>query len=292
MEDSFPDLGSLSDAELKELIREAHGGGGEGLLHAAHPARQDRHPARRARQPPAQEARGGRGRDHAAPTSSSSPTSWRAGAGRRRPGDGRPELSGPVAWRRGGASAALPRVRVHQQRRGQLLPEVRRPPARRRAGGRPDHDHLQGRRDRRADSRSTSRRSAGRGWRARDPLRRRAGRGRASRIEGERMTIGRSPDANVFLDDVTVSRNHALLVRRRDGLYIDDLGLAERHLREPAPDRVTQAPERRRAAGRQVQADLPGALSRQWSRATRSAQRPHRAARFGDGRLRRARARR
>ena len=25
-------------------------------------------------------------------------------------------------------------------------------------------------------------------------------------------------------DDVTVSRNHALLVRRRDGLYIDDLG--------------------------------------------------------------------
>ena len=26
------------------------------------------------------------------------------------------------------------------------------------------------------------------------------------------MTIGRSPDADVFLDDVTVSRNHALLV--------------------------------------------------------------------------------
>ena len=36
--------------------------------------------------------------------------------------------------------------------------------------------------------------------------------------------IGRSPDAEVFLDDVTVSRNHALLVRRRDGLYVDDLG--------------------------------------------------------------------
>jgi pSer/pThr/pTyr-binding forkhead associated (FHA) protein len=43
-------------------------------------------------------------------------------------------------------------------------------------------------------------------------------------IEGDRMTIGRSPDASVFLDDVTVSRNHALLVRRRDGLYLDDLG--------------------------------------------------------------------
>ena len=55
----------------------------------------------------------------------------------------------------------------------------------------------------------------------------RSGGGRAGEsfgIEGERMSIGRSPDANVFLDDVTVSRNHALLVRRRDGLYIDDLG--------------------------------------------------------------------
>jgi FHA domain len=55
----------------------------------------------------------------------------------------------------------------------------------------------------------------------------RAGGGRAGEVfglEGERMTIGRSPDAEVFLDDVTVSRNHALLVRRRDGLYVDDLG--------------------------------------------------------------------
>jgi len=55
----------------------------------------------------------------------------------------------------------------------------------------------------------------------------RSGGGRAGEsfaIEGERMTIGRSPDASVFLDDVTVSRNHALLVRRRDGLYLDDLG--------------------------------------------------------------------
>ena len=43
-------------------------------------------------------------------------------------------------------------------------------------------------------------------------------------VAGERMTIGRSPEAEVFLDDVTVSTNHALLVSRRDGLYIDDLG--------------------------------------------------------------------
>jgi pSer/pThr/pTyr-binding forkhead associated (FHA) protein len=55
----------------------------------------------------------------------------------------------------------------------------------------------------------------------------RSGGGRAGEsfvIGEDRMSIGRSPDAGVFLDDVTVSRNHALLVRRRDGLYIDDLG--------------------------------------------------------------------
>jgi pSer/pThr/pTyr-binding forkhead associated (FHA) protein len=55
----------------------------------------------------------------------------------------------------------------------------------------------------------------------------RSGGGRAGEVfnvAGERMTIGRSPEAEIFLDDVTVSRNHALLVRRRDGLYIDDLG--------------------------------------------------------------------
>jgi FHA domain len=55
----------------------------------------------------------------------------------------------------------------------------------------------------------------------------RAGGGRAGEafnVTGERMTIGRSPEAEIFLDDVTVSRNHALLVARRDGLYIDDLG--------------------------------------------------------------------
>ncbi len=55
----------------------------------------------------------------------------------------------------------------------------------------------------------------------------RSGGGRAGEVfgvSGERMAIGRSPDAEVFLDDVTVSRNHAVLVRRRDGLYLDDLG--------------------------------------------------------------------
>ncbi len=48
--------------------------------------------------------------------------------------------------------------------------------------------------------------------------------GESFAIDQDRMSIGRTPDAPIFLDDVTVSRNHALLVRRRDGLYIDDLG--------------------------------------------------------------------
>lgn len=43
-------------------------------------------------------------------------------------------------------------------------------------------------------------------------------------LEGERFTIGRDTDSEVFLDDVTVSRNHAVIVRRGDALYIDDLG--------------------------------------------------------------------
>lgn len=55
----------------------------------------------------------------------------------------------------------------------------------------------------------------------------RSGGGRAGEsfmLEDDKVSVGRTPEAGVFLDDVTVSRNHALLVRRRDGLYIDDLG--------------------------------------------------------------------
>jgi pSer/pThr/pTyr-binding forkhead associated (FHA) protein len=38
------------------------------------------------------------------------------------------------------------------------------------------------------------------------------------------MTIGRRPDSSVFLDDITVSRDHALLVLRGDDWYLDDCG--------------------------------------------------------------------
>ena len=48
--------------------------------------------------------------------------------------------------------------------------------------------------------------------------------GQSFPLEGERLTIGRSPDAEIFLDDVTVSRDHAVLVRRSGVWYLDDSG--------------------------------------------------------------------
>jgi pSer/pThr/pTyr-binding forkhead associated (FHA) protein len=55
----------------------------------------------------------------------------------------------------------------------------------------------------------------------------RAGGGRVGEsfaVDGERMRIGRRPDSEVFLDDVTVSRDHALLIRRGEQWYLDDCG--------------------------------------------------------------------
>jgi hypothetical protein len=55
----------------------------------------------------------------------------------------------------------------------------------------------------------------------------RAGGGRVGEsfaVEGERMSIGRRPDSEVFLDDITVSRDHALLIRRGEAWYLDDCG--------------------------------------------------------------------
>ena len=40
----------------------------------------------------------------------------------------------------------------------------------------------------------------------------------------ERTTIGRSPDCGIFLDDVTVSRKHAVLSQRNGVFMIEDQG--------------------------------------------------------------------
>jgi pSer/pThr/pTyr-binding forkhead associated (FHA) protein len=55
----------------------------------------------------------------------------------------------------------------------------------------------------------------------------RAGGGRAGEsfaLEGDRLTVGRRPDSDVFLDDVTVSRDHAVIVRRGSDYFLDDCG--------------------------------------------------------------------
>ena len=55
----------------------------------------------------------------------------------------------------------------------------------------------------------------------------RAGGGRVGEsfaVDGERMSIGRRPDSEVFLDDITVSRDHALLIHRGEEWYLDDCG--------------------------------------------------------------------
>ena len=55
----------------------------------------------------------------------------------------------------------------------------------------------------------------------------RAGGGRAGEhfaLEQERTTIGRSPDCDIFLDDVTVSRRHAIALKQGDAFVIEDQG--------------------------------------------------------------------
>lgn len=55
----------------------------------------------------------------------------------------------------------------------------------------------------------------------------RSGGGRAGEtypLRSERVTIGRNPDAAIFLDDVTVSRNHAIVTREGGDVVIVDQG--------------------------------------------------------------------
>jgi hypothetical protein len=54
----------------------------------------------------------------------------------------------------------------------------------------------------------------------------RSGGGRAGEmfpLDGE-TTVGRSPDCGIFLDDVTVSRKHAILREREGQFFIEDQG--------------------------------------------------------------------
>jgi FHA domain/zinc-ribbon domain len=55
----------------------------------------------------------------------------------------------------------------------------------------------------------------------------RSGGGRAGEhflLQNERITVGRSPECDIFLDDVTVSRRHALVKQADGGFLIEDQG--------------------------------------------------------------------
>lgn len=43
-------------------------------------------------------------------------------------------------------------------------------------------------------------------------------------LDADRTTTGRSPDADIFLDDVTVSRKHVEFVREGGGFVVRDVG--------------------------------------------------------------------
>ncbi len=48
--------------------------------------------------------------------------------------------------------------------------------------------------------------------------------GETYELTADRVTIGRHPNADIFLDDVTVSRNHAVVEKTGDGFVISDEG--------------------------------------------------------------------
>jgi len=43
-------------------------------------------------------------------------------------------------------------------------------------------------------------------------------------LDAEVTRAGRHPDSDIFLDDITVSRRHAEIIRRSDGFHVIDVG--------------------------------------------------------------------
>lgn len=43
-------------------------------------------------------------------------------------------------------------------------------------------------------------------------------------LDAEVTRAGRHPDSDIFLDDITVSRRHAEIIRRADGFHVADVG--------------------------------------------------------------------
>jgi pSer/pThr/pTyr-binding forkhead associated (FHA) protein len=55
-------------------------------------------------------------------------------------------------------------------------------------------------------------------------VRRGPGAGSRYALEHETTTVGRHPDSDIFLDDITVSRRHAVVTRLDDGYEVKDAG--------------------------------------------------------------------
>ena len=48
--------------------------------------------------------------------------------------------------------------------------------------------------------------------------------GSSFRVENDRTTIGRHPDSDIFLDDITVSRRHVAIEKEGNGYHLRDVG--------------------------------------------------------------------
>ena len=80
----------------------------------------------------------------------------------------------------------------------------------------------------------------------------------ATVLDRDRTTIGRHPDSDIFLDDITVSRRHAVIERGGDGYEVADAGSLNGTYVDH--ERVDDAPLRhlRRAPDRAVRPQLRG----------------------------------
>lgn len=59
-------------------------------------------------------------------------------------------------------------------------------------------------------------------------------------IKTKELSLGRDPASDIFLNDVTVSRRHAKLVRERDEIFLVDVGsLNGTYVNNARADRVT-----------------------------------------------------